>query len=37
MTFPNRDHYEGEWRNDNKEGFGIMKFAKGDTYEGEWF
>lgn len=36
MNFPNGDMYEGEWRDDLREGFGVQKFAKGDAFEGEW-
>lgn len=28
--------FEGEWRNDRKNGFGTMIFTNGDSYEGEW-
>lgn len=30
MTYPNGDSYEGEWANDLREGFGILKYSKGD-------
>mmetsp|Transcript_28634 Transcript_28634/g.21373 ORF Transcript_28634/g.21373 Transcript_28634/m.21373 type:complete len:105 (+) Transcript_28634:23-337(+) len=36
MQYPNGDVYEGEWKEDFREGFGIFKYAKGDQYEGEW-
>ena len=34
--YPGGGLYEGEWRNDLKEGRGRMVFANGDEYEGEW-
>ena len=27
---------EGSWENQNKEGFGKMKYSNGDFYEGLW-
>lgn len=36
MNYPNGDAYEGEWREDMREGFGVQRFIKGDAYEGEW-
>jgi hypothetical protein len=28
--------YTGEWRCDHRWGWGILTFANGDVYEGEW-
>ena len=28
--------YEGNWVNDMKHGYGIMKYENGDIYKGEW-
>lgn len=28
--------YDGEWRNDLKEGHGKLEMATGDKYEGDW-
>ena len=28
--------YEGEWKRDQRWGWGILSFANGDVYEGEW-
>ena len=28
--------YDGEWKNDKRDGKGIMIFANGGKYEGEW-
>jgi len=36
MNYPNGDSYEGEWANDQRNGFGVLRFSKGDVYEGEW-
>lgn len=30
------NRFEGEWKNDKKNGHGVMKFHNGDVYEGEW-
>merc|ERR1711934_568620 len=39
-TFRNRDSYEGDWREDLMDGFGIFKWMTGarvgDVYVGEW-
>ena len=32
--YPNRDHYEGLWKNDKRHGLGKMVYANGDIYEG---
>ena len=28
--------YEGEWKNNRSDGYGIYYFSNGDKYEGEW-
>ena len=30
------DVYDGEWKNDKREGHGVMRFSNGDQYEGGW-
>ena len=32
----NGDRYDGEWKNDNKEGKGILYSNKGDKYVGDF-
>ena len=29
--------YEGDWKNDMRDGFGKSTFFNSDTYEGEWY
>lgn len=36
MFFPKGARYEGEWKNDRKEGKGCYHFSNGDHYDGEW-
>jgi len=37
MTYKKKgDCYDGEWSNDKKNGFGIMKYSSGDHFEGNW-
>ena len=36
IVYANGDIYEGEWKNDLREGRGVLKFSNGDFYEGEW-
>jgi hypothetical protein len=36
MRYANGDVYEGEWRNNAKNGQGIMRYANGDVYTGDW-
>ena len=36
MYWENGDRYEGEWKNDEREGKGIYYLNNGDRYEGEW-
>ena len=32
----NGDHFEGEWKHDQIQGFGISRSANRDYYEGMW-
>jgi hypothetical protein len=34
--YPTGDVYEGAFRGGTREGFGIMRFADGSSYEGYW-
>jgi hypothetical protein len=36
MTFANGDVYEGDWKDNKRDGKGKMTFANGDVYEGDW-
>ncbi len=36
MTYANKNIYEGEWLNNNREGKGKYTFASGAIYESEW-
>ena len=36
MYYNNGDKYDGEWKNDLREGKGIMKYNNGDIYDGYW-
>ena len=36
MHFSNGDRYEGDYKNDLQEGFGVMFYLNGDRYEGYW-
>ena len=36
FTWSDNDNYDGEWKNDHQEGYGILKFSDGDRYEGEF-
>ncbi len=36
MYFSNGNRYEGEWKNNLIEGYGILYFSNGNRYEGEW-
>ena len=36
MTFPNGDVYDGEWKDDKKQGQGKYTWASGDIYDGDW-
>ena len=31
-----KEYYEGEWKNDMMDGFGIYHYSNGDVYEGDW-
>jgi len=35
-TYINGDRYVGSWKNDVREGYGIMYSASGDRFEGAW-
>ena len=36
MTSANKDIYDGEWKDNSKDGQGTMKYHNGDVYEGEF-
>lgn len=43
MNYTNGDKYDGDWINDEKDGYGTtalilgkLNYANGDKYEGEW-
>lgn len=37
MTYPSRNEYEGQWKNDKKDGKGIMNWVNAhERYVGEW-
>lgn len=36
MIFENGDVYEGDFKDNKLEGYGILKTCDGDKYEGEW-
>ena len=36
MNYNNGDKYDGEWKNDLREGNGIYEYKNGDKYKGEW-
>ena len=36
MYHKNGEKYEGDWKNDNKEGKGILYSNKGNRYEGDF-
>ena len=36
MKYLNGDEYNGEWKEDLKDGFGIMKYNNRDEYNGNW-
>ena len=31
-TFSNGTQYKGYWKNDELDGYGVLKYAKGDVY-----
>ena len=36
MHYKNGDKYEGDGKNDEREGKGIMHYKNGDKYDGDW-
>lgn len=36
MKHPNGDEFEGFYKNNQKDGYGIMKFINGEIKEGLW-
>jgi len=36
MDYMNGNKYMGEWKNNMKNGQGVMTYANGEKYEGEW-
>ena len=36
MKLANGESYEGDWKDDKRNGRGVVKLANGDTYEGDW-
>ena len=36
MIYYNGNNYEGDWKNNLKEGYGIMKYGNGDEFNGNW-
>ncbi|CAM4752540.1 unnamed protein product [Rotaria magnacalcarata] len=36
-TWPNHDRYDGHWKNNRRDGYGIIDFADGRKYMGNWF
>ena len=36
FTWLDGRRYEGEYKNDKKEGYGVFMFRDGRVYEGEW-
>src|SRR5689334_13036979 len=36
MVYINGERYDGDWKNNRKDGKGIMIFLNGDKYDGEW-
>jgi hypothetical protein len=36
LELPNGCFYEGEYRDDRKEGFGVFTWPDGRRYEGDW-
>ena len=34
--YPDGDVYEGEWKDDKANGFGIYYYSNGNKYEGYW-
>jgi hypothetical protein len=36
LVSPNRDRYDGQWKDNNQNGHGIFTYANGDRYEGQF-
>ena len=36
MSYANGDKYDGDWKDDNKDGKGIYSDANGNKYDGDW-
>ena len=36
FTYANGNKYDGEWKDDKKNGRGVYTFANGNKYDGEW-
>jgi hypothetical protein len=36
MDYADGNKYEGDWKNDMREGTGVLEFINGDKYEGDW-
>ena len=36
MNYPNGDQYEGQFKDGERHGFGILTSQNGDKYEGKW-
>ena len=36
MTYPDKSFYNGEWKEDKRDGKGLMKYIDGSDYNGEW-
>lgn len=36
MWYPDGAFYDGDWRNDRRDGYGMLVRADGNRYEGEW-
>ena len=36
MIYKNGDKYIGQWKEDNREGYGIVYYSNGNKYEGEF-
>ena len=36
MKYNNGDKYNGTWKNDKRDGKGIMEYSNGSIYDGTW-
>jgi hypothetical protein len=36
MQYSNGDVYEGQWKNDDRTGYGKLNYVSGNKYEGQW-